>query len=215
MTTTATIPRSLPRYHDVCAVELTATNRTIAEPAEYAGTWRKIVGTFRLYSLGEQRPYFSATGELWDNRRNDPAVCGQVSPALLAVWPDCAAVVRVHLADEHGVPMHAAANAAHWAGMTKYPSSDNYGRTELEHDAQGRAWAPAVLADHLRVTVEEARELRAAARQGWTSRGPYPFDVYAAWADVIQAADLPARWQADADAARAWIEARAAEVTSC
>lgn len=162
-----------------------------------------ITATAQLYRLdGNPRPYFSATATIAKRGRTDAGGC--IHDEILAHFPELAPVVRVHLSDDRGVPMHAYANAAYYAGQCwwdprtqtrpMYPD-DNYGRRRLVTDSRG-IWAPDVLAEHLRVTVEEAEHLRA---ETYRIAPKHPEDVD--WMVVIDAAGLPARWQVEADAA--------------
>jgi hypothetical protein len=71
---------------------------------------------------GNARPYFSVHRELWyatkawtgrqhqQRKPRDPDACGCMHDDVLAAFPELAPVVRVHLADDNGVPMHALAN---------------------------------------------------------------------------------------------------------
>ena len=91
---------------------------------------------------GNARPYFSVTGEERNLRRrgeNQVEACGMMHDETLRYFPVLAPVVAVHLADDEGVPMHAAANALYWMGLTKYQAKD----------------IP-TLAKHLRVSEQEA-----------------------------------------------------------
>jgi hypothetical protein len=117
---------------------------------------------------GNQRPYFSLTGETWEPRKRDRSgISGAIHDEILAVWPELEPLARLHLSDENGEPMHAIANAIYWAGLSTYgngrPMSprDEYGRYPVETDESGLEWSPVMLAKHLRVSEDEARSARA------------------------------------------------------
>lgn len=164
------------------------------------GEQRRFNAVAKLYSLGGQAPYFSVQGEERNLRRrgdNQIEACGCLHDEVVAHFPEVAAVVRVHLADEHGVPMHAVANGVYWAGLSgRYmPDVENScGRYEIEEDGAGHTWAPTMLANHLRITVNEARGLRAVSA---TYPGATASEVLAAYITD----HLAPAWQAEADAA--------------
>lgn len=87
----------------------------------------------QLRALGNQAPYFSVTGELWDSEgwyRNGQdgrmRACGCLHDEILAAFPKLAPVVALHLSDENGVPMHALANSRYFAEQGEI---DNAART--------------------------------------------------------------------------------------
>jgi hypothetical protein len=153
-------------------------------------------------------PYFSATAELENMRRhgaNRVECWGCMHEEITEHFPHLAPVVLVHLADDHGQPMHAVENAMYWAGMSAWavgkPMTPKvYDGSRLETDAEGLTWSPSHLANHLRVTEDKARELRkyvqdagGSEREGWTF--------------VLR--ELEPQWQAEADAALAVIRREA------
>ena len=116
---------------------------------------RQITATSKLiHYTGNQRPYFSVTGEVRNLHRygdNQIEMIGAIHDLIVDHFPYLAPVVRVHLADDTGWPMHAVENAIYFAGLPSYsarPSADEIG------------W-PEALARHLRVSVPEARAIRA------------------------------------------------------
>lgn len=179
-----------------------ATRARDVGPLYGPNTRYRVTADAKLYSLGNQAPYFSVTGEELNLRRrgDDQLVaCGCLHDMIVKYWPELEPVIKVHLADEHGVPMHAVANALYWFGFTKYPPDNDYGRRVLATDANGIVWAPSASADHLRVTVEEACAIREALVYEQGNRTMRM--------EEIVRSDLAARWQADADAAMAVLTA--------
>lgn len=83
-----------------------------------------ITATVHLVHLdGNQRPYFSATGNIAtkaERDRGDFQAGGCIHEEILRYFPDLAPVVAVHLADDDGVPMYAVENGAYHLGMTKW-----------------------------------------------------------------------------------------------
>ena len=78
-----------------------------------------LVVTASTHTIGEQAPYFSVTGELWDSagwyKRGGPdgrlRECGCVHERALRAFPQLAPLVALHLADATtGTPMHALEN---------------------------------------------------------------------------------------------------------
>ena len=106
--------------------------------------------------------------------------------------------------------MHYEANALYWGGFSSDGSkdvwrqmvpSDDYGRRTLETDETGLVWAPETFANHLRVSVEEGRKLRAYVAND-------PSQHYSAAMHFI-CQTLRAQWQQEADEALAVIQANA------
>lgn len=175
---------------------------------EHGTQWR-ITADVKLYSLGNQAPYFSATGETHERAKNGrwmEGSCGCIHDEILRYFPEFEPVVKVHLADEHGRPMHAVANAIYWCGLSGMSPRDRFSRFEIEVDeVDGREWAPQMLADHLRVPLDEARHIRRQLAlhrlHTWNPVVGTKRDYAPAMGEILAEHDLPARWQVDADAA--------------
>jgi hypothetical protein len=153
-----------------------------------------IVARAELVRLGgNAKHHYSITGEVYNprarRRYSDGVITGGAIHDIIAeYWPQLAPLINIHLADIDGVPMHAADNAAYWAGLTKY-----------------HARAIDTLARHLRVTHEIAADMA-----GWVDNffgdTPAAYDSVTtpamAWAAAIDHYDLPGQWLNDADIAR-------------
>jgi hypothetical protein len=140
-----------------------------------------------IHRDGNKKPYFSITGEVDRRAKNNRWVCelaGAIHDEIAKRMPELAPLLLVHLADDNGVPMHAYENAGYWAGQTKYQQLD------LE-----------TLADHLRVTRQEAFEMIEYIYHSWGELDSITTPAMA-WKDACEHYDLPAKWQQDADAAR-------------
>lgn len=99
-----------------------------------------------LYKIGNQTPYFAITGEIRDSRvRRDNGItsCGYLKDEILSAFPEFAPLVALHLSRQDGTPMYALENGWYWNGGTEYQEFDGK-----------------VLAEHLRITQEEADGLR-------------------------------------------------------
>jgi hypothetical protein len=185
------------------------TNELIA-----ANQWRKLIsGTpygenkqveltvkAELIKLGgNSYAHYSITGTVkkLDKRYRDPVItCGAIHEIILEHFPDLAPIVKVHLSEPDGVPMHAEANSRYWCGLSKYPDGrvmsprDSYGRITLETDADGIEWSPDTLASHLQTDRATACELREALKSG------LPWDKVTAHLGLIEL------WSNQAGAAR-------------
>lgn len=166
----------------------------------------RITAVGGLHKIGDQAPYFSLTGDidrahmgLWVE---DSGGC--IHEEILKHWPELKPLADLHLSDMDGVPMHAAANAWHWLR----------GSFKVEMDV-GR-WAPEqpaevclqYFADHVRISLAEAQELRWAIRararefvsdyeRVWEGKHlPFMEQSLNAWIE----AQKP-RWKAEAEAA--------------
>jgi hypothetical protein len=136
---------------------------------------------------GNSNAHFSITGEHHYRAKNNRWVliaCGAIHDEIAKQMPELAPLLLVHLADQNGVPMHAYENAGYWAGQTKYQQLD------LE-----------TLADHLRVTRQEAFEMIEYIYHSWGELDSITTPAMA-WKDACEHYDLPVKWQQDADAAR-------------
>ena len=140
-----------------------------------------------VHRNGNTKPYFSITGEVERRAGNNRWVFesgGAIHDQIAQQMPELKPLLLVHLADDNGVPMHAFENAGYWAGQTKYQQLD------LE-----------TLADHLRVTRQEAFEMIEYIYHSWGELDSITTPAMA-WKDACEHYDLPAKWQQDADAAR-------------
>lgn len=91
---------------------------------------------------GNAAAYFSVTGEVSTAAQHTQGTyqsCGQLDTLLAEAFPELAPFIPLHLADPHGVPMHAVANAHYWAGLSSWQERDT-----------------AALARHLRISAAEA-----------------------------------------------------------
>jgi hypothetical protein len=76
-----------------------------------------VIGSELVHLVGNARPYFSVTAELWQSEgwfRNGAdgrmKECGCLHDRILRAIPALTPVVAVHLADDSGMPMHAHEN---------------------------------------------------------------------------------------------------------
>ena len=95
---------------------------------------------------GNSNAYFGIGGDIFRLAKNGRKVhesSGCIHDDIIKHFPQLQALVDIHLADEDGVPMHAYANAAYWAGQTKYQP--------IMLDT---------LAKHLRVTQDQAAAMQ-------------------------------------------------------
>lgn len=137
----------------------------------------------RAYTLGgNQHPYFSITATIddqWTRRNNDCRSCGCLHDEILRLWPQLAPIVALHLSDANtGEPMHAEANGFyHLAGATSGHMGEQYhaGNSkrnfpiappadkpwqDSEHRLPTQDECLASMAEHLRIPLDEAREIR-------------------------------------------------------
>lgn len=93
---------------------------------------------------GNANAYFSITGEIIRHAKNGRKVSeffGMIHEEIVKHFPQLQPLVDIHLSDEDGVPMHAYANAAYWAGH------------------EGKEKESDTLAKHLRVSKDQANEM--------------------------------------------------------
>lgn len=137
---------------------------------------------------GNDYAYYSITGsvELMDKRYRDPVItCGAIHEIILKHYPELAPLVEVHLSAVDGVPLHAEANARYWAGLCTYPDGSPMGE-----------FKPRMLAQHLRISVKEATEIRQAMANGLP------------WERILTHAKLTERWSDQAGKARSLLNSK-------
>lgn len=166
---------------------------------------RRTLTTLGLfYSLNGHEPYFSVTGEIRNlyNTRGTTNIeaCGCLHDEIAQYAPVLVPVIKVHLCDRDGKPLHAVENAHYWAGFGRCAPESRSSDTPATDD-DGVVWVPAALARHLRVTVQTARLIRSIVRATFT-RLPDALPQER-WRIALDAWGLPARWKAEADAAMA------------
>lgn len=105
--------------------------------------------TAQLHHIeGNSSPHFSVTAvfdEKFDGRWQKEALGGCCHEEIMALAPEFEPVIRVHLSDDRGWPMHAVANGLYWMGLTDYPEARDL----------------TVLARHLRCSEGAGRDLTA------------------------------------------------------
>ena len=136
----------------------------------------------KLYSLGEQEPYFSTTATLWQSKNTAEGsradrYClgsGAMTDEISRHFPKLRPVVALHLSDEHGRPLHAVANGWYW-----YSDYDGKGTNANNADTP----------------LDRARQyLRAPDLPEGLDR-----ESFTEWVET----HLPERWQREADEALA------------
>lgn len=161
-------------------------------------------------ALGNQAAYFSLTGTIDERRGNrwTEYSGGAIHDEIVKHFPELAPVALVHLSRaSDGYPMHCVENGLYWLGLLSIGPDDDYGRRALETDQHG-TWAPQTAADHFRCTLTDVRALRSAVidRMPRNDARDRPM-LRAVLGEELARIDMPARWQAQADAANAVINA--------
>ena len=138
--------------------------------------------------FGNDYAHFTITGsvELIDKRDREPVItCGAIHDTIAQHYPELAPLITVHLSAPDGVPMHAEANTRYWAGLSTYPDGSPMGE-----------YKRAMLAQHLRITPEEADQARAALIKGLP------------WQTIVKVLKLSERWSDQAGSARSLLNSR-------
>ncbi len=135
---------------------------------------------------GNSNAYFSIGGDIFRLAKNGRKVWesgGCIHDDIIKHFPQLQPLVDIHLADEEGVPMHAYANAAYWAGHTRW---------QKESDT---------LAKHLRVSKDEANEMTTYINHHY---GEFDKITTAnqAWENTCKDFDLLNRWYEQAQEAK-------------
>lgn len=95
-------------------------------------------------------PAFAVTGEFrskeWKFREAESV--GAIHGILLRAFPWAAPIIKLHLSDEEGVPLHAIDNGWYWVGGTRW-----------NKDEVGSPPNASNLAKHLRISQDDAQKL--------------------------------------------------------
>jgi len=141
-----------------------------------------------VHREGNSNAYFAITGDIIRHAKNGRKVwesCGAIHEDIIKHFPQLQLLVDIHLSDEDGVPMHAYANAAYWAG----------------HD-KGYEKQTDLLAQHLRVSKDQANEMTTYINHHYEE-----FDKITtakqAWENTCKDFDLPNYWFEQARLAKA------------
>lgn len=172
----------------------TITGRTIARTVN--GNHYLITAEL-VHLQGNERPYFSVTADAWYaqgkltgyqrmRRHYEQDAGGCMHEEIVAIVPELAPIIHVHLADDDGVPMHAFANG--WYFYSGKAREWEEGRGEAWHNREG-------LTDRERA----ARALHLDVDQVPEGMDRDQFSTFFATLTPI--------WREQADAARAAIEA--------
>lgn len=140
---------------------------------------------------GNTRPYFSVTADIaLVSRTFDPFACGCLHDEVVRYWPQLAPVIALHLSDDTGAPMYAAANG--WYHLAGYYG----GADERYHGGNSSTGAAPdaclqTFADHVRLPIETVRVLADGWRNAddWTASKRW----YLQWIETQRA-----RWQSEA-----------------
>lgn len=139
---------------------------------EYGGRRATLTVTAHAYQLGgNQHPHFSVTCDLRVDGRD--AAGGCMHDEALRFWPAVRPVVDMHLSNaDDGEPMHADSNGWHWMSGALGGAGERYhgGNSDRQHwkdngDFDGYRHSTQdeclkTLAEHLRISVEDAGKLR-------------------------------------------------------
>lgn len=88
----------------------------------------RFVFRYGMHLLGSNKlPHFSITGEQYEGRRSEPESVGCLHEDFARLCPELAYLVRWHLVDQDGTPMHYQANAVYFweylAGRSKWQNN--------------------------------------------------------------------------------------------
>lgn len=165
----------------------TTGNGTLLRNMEYENAdgekFRLVITGKRSHLQGNAKPYFSITAtrfhvskgrEKWD-------AGGCLHEEILDLCPDLADFVAMHLSDDDGAPMHAAANGWHWLSGVD-PAMNGFGSKYAP--CFGSSSSPAktpdecrrIAARHLRISEDAVRQLVADVSAAYNkARGPVDF----------------------------------------
>ncbi len=154
-----------------------------------------------VHLKGNARPYFSITGVLTDAASKREVMWGRFDDDIIAAWPDLAPLVALSGSTDDGIPMHAEANGWYWlAGAAGGLQQQFHGGNS--NPPRDREQCIAILADHVRVSVEQARALVEQVKNMASAWSPREDGVKAARAMFGKWVDAQGpRWAEEAKAA--------------
>lgn len=142
--------------------------------------WRIQVRAELVHLDGNAKPHFSITGWIKYQAKNNRWVDmggGAIHDEILLHFPKLAPLVAIHLADDEGVPMHSYANAAYWAGHTRWQAENL-----------------AALAKHLRINETRAKNMKEYIAHYWGELDAVHTPEMA-WQDACNNFNLPEQWR--------------------
>lgn len=141
------------------------------------GTKYRIQAHGGLHHLrGNARPYFSLTATQERQAGNGRWLedsGGAMHEEILRHWPELADLAALHLSDPFGVPSGAAENAFYWIAG----AAGGWGTQYHGGNSSGTPWTAAqclqTFADHVRVSLDEARAVLEMVEHAADHLGPY------------------------------------------
>lgn len=188
------------RFGEVCPIERRPESPLVVRTGwEQDGERHSIAAHFGLHMmLGNDAPYFTLT--ISGSINGEPCYGGADHETICRELPELEDLARLHLSNIHGEPMHAAANGWYWlAGTCDLGERYHGGSSEFVRRTADECLQ--VLADHLRISLEEVNALRADVLSvqpiPWAVR---PHALRRERFDELVSAMRP-RWKSEADAA--------------
>lgn len=153
--------------------------------------------TITMPGTERTKKYFSVTAEETTPKGRFVAA-GCLHNDILKLFPDLKDVVALHLSDRNGIPMHAFSNGWYWLeGACGGLGSQFHGGNNSDYDQQSPDQCRTILAEHLRISDEEATILVATTKRLADSDG-----ITAAKNNFqVFVDDQIPRWQREANAA--------------
>lgn len=186
--------------------------------AGYDDRYRFTVKAEAYQIRGNSHPHFSVTAELFKRPARDIECGGCMHREVLKAWPEIKPLVDMHLSNaDDGQPMHAEENGWYWMAGALGGAGERHhgGSSEAQHwkpdgSFDGyRASTPEecleTLADHLRISLEQASALRDQIKRASENAGDN-----APWTTARElfrqfVQDQAPRWKAEAEAGLAMI----------
>ena len=171
----------------------------------------KVVAKVGLHMIrGNGRPYFSLTCGIYESGRDVGG--GAAHELILKLFPNLKPLADLHLSDVDGVPMHAAENGLYYV-QHLIPGCSGYGPLASSFADPGYGQKRSdeeciqIMADHFRISLNEARGLLAALIFHAESVSQYKRVYEGGTKPVVKAAmalwveSQKPRWKAEADKA--------------
>lgn len=137
-------------------------------PDGWGNRGRTVVTVLASQLGGNRHPHFSVTCSIYGPRGRDLGG-GCIHEWIRELWPEVEPVIRLHLANaDDGEPMHAEGNGFYWLAGYGGGLGERYHGGNCSSSPKSRDECLAVLADHVRVPLDELRRIADRMIEGGT-----------------------------------------------
>ncbi len=155
--------------------------KTFRAPADYGNRYAFQIKAEAYQIQGNQHPHFAVTGDIYHKatrtRTGDGTrACGCLHDEAAKAWPKIQPIIALHLCNaDDGAPSSPVENGYYWlAGMVGGLNQQYHGGNGSSAKNAEECWY--VFAEHLRISLTEARDIAAKVRDAYNAA----FEAYEA-----------------------------------